>query len=115
MREPLRDKERLQHIIEAIHNIESATDGLTKEMLMQNVILRHGLTWNVMVIGEASNKLSKEFCALHPQTPWRNIAGMRHVLVHDYYRIDEEELLSVIENDIPVLKSQIEQYIAELS
>lgn len=114
MREPLRDIERLRHILEAIHNIEIASEGITKEELNTNFILRHGLTWNVMVMGEAANKLTKEFCASHPNTPWRNIAGMRHVLVHDYYQIDIDELWDVIKEDIVVLKPQIENYIEEL-
>lgn len=114
MREPLRDIERLKHILEAIHNIEVASAGITKDELSSNFILRHGLTWNVMVMGEAANKLTKEFCASHTNTPWRNIAGMRHVLVHDYYQIDIDELWDVIKEDIPILKPQIEGYIKEL-
>jgi len=113
MREPLRDGERLKHIMEAIHYIETASNGVFQEDISSNAILRHALTWNIMVIGEATNKLSKEFCEAHPDTPWRNIAGMRHVLVHDYYHIDVNELWSVIQDDIPVLKSQIEKYLVE--
>lgn len=114
MREPLKDPIRLQHILEAINNIESVSEGLTLQQLEDNVILRHGLTWNIMIIGEASNKLTKDFCAAHPATDWRAITGMRNVLVHDYYQINESELLSVIKDDIPLLKMQIERYIAEL-
>lgn len=114
MREPLRDAERLKHIMEAIHNIEIASEGVTKNGLENNFILRHGLTWNVMVIGEAANKLTKEFCAAHPATPWRSIAGMRHVLVHDYYQIDVDELWGVIAEDIHDLKEQITKYIDEI-
>ena len=115
MREPLRDIERLRHILEAISNIETASDGITKDELEKNFILRHALTWNVMIIGEAANKITKEFCAEHPVTPWRSIAGMRHVLVHDYYKIDVDELWDVITADLPDLKSQIAGYIKELS
>lgn len=115
MREPLRDIERLKHMLEAINNIEIASEGIRKEELLSNFILRHGLTWNVMVIGEAANKLTKEFCSCHPHTPWRMIAGMRHVLVHDYYQIDIDELWDVIKEDLKVLKPQIEEYIKEQS
>lgn len=115
MREPLRDSERLKHIVEAINNIEKASEGVSLEMLKHDFILRHALTWNVMIIGEAANRLSKEFCQTHTDTPWRSIAGMRNVLVHDYYQIDEQELYDVIENDIPVLKPQIEQYLKEIT
>lgn len=113
MREPLRDTERLKHMLEAISNIETASKGIDREDLQTNVILRHGLTWNIMVIGEAANKLSADFCAQHPGTPWRQIAGMRHVLVHDYYQIDIDELWGVIQDDIPILRPQIEHYLQE--
>lgn len=115
MREPLRDIERLRHILEAIQNIEMASKGIMKEDLASNFILRHALTWNIMVMGEAANKLTKEFCACHPNTPWRKIAGMRHVLVHDYYQIDIDELWDVIKEDLLLLKPQIEGYIKELN
>ena len=69
MRESLKDIERLRHIMEAINNIEIASEGIEKEELKTNFILRHALTWNAMIIGEAANKLTKEFCAEHPATP----------------------------------------------
>lgn len=87
--------------------------GVTLERLSEDFIIRHALTWNVMIIGEAANKLSKEFCSAHPNTDWRAIAGMRHVLVHDYYQINEEELFSVITDDIEPLKAQIQEYIKQ--
>lgn len=113
MREPLRDSERLRHMLEAIGNIQKASQGLTLKQLSEDFIIRHALTWNIMIIGEAANKLSKEFCAAHPATDWRAISGMRHVLVHDYYQINEEELFFVIQNDIEPLRQQIAAYLAE--
>lgn len=113
MREPLRDPERLKHMLEAIGNITAYSKGITREVLSGNLILRHALTWNIMVIGEAANKLTKDFCAAHPATNWRAIAGMRHVLVHDYYQIDIDELWSVIKDDLHPLRQQLEQYLAK--
>lgn len=113
MREPLKDSERLHHILEAIQNIQKASAGISIEMLSDDFIIRHALTWNVMIIGEAANKLSKEFCDSHPNTDWRAISGMRHVLVHDYYKINEDELYSVITYDIEPLRQQIIEYLKE--
>lgn len=114
MRSQLNDKNRLEHIYNAIVTIEEYANGKVYEDIVSDKILRHALTWNIQVIGEASNKLSKEFIAAHPATNWRGVIGMRHVLVHDYYQIDEEGLWNVIEVDIPVLKTQIKQYISEM-
>lgn len=113
MKEPLRDFERLQHILEAIENIQKASSGITIKQLEDDFIIRHALTWNVMIIGEAANKLSKEFCTAHPNTDWRAISGMRHVLVHDYYQVNEDELFSVIAFEIEPLKQQVIEYLKE--
>ena len=114
MREPARDKERLNHILESIGNIEEGSKDMSYDDLVRDKFMRHALTWNIQVIGEAANHLSKEFIGNHPQTDWRGIIGLRNVLVHDYYHIDEEDLWNVIEKDLPPLKQQIEQYLAEM-
>ena len=114
MREASRGKERLNHILEAIKNIEQYSSGKTFNDVADDKLLRHALTWNIQVIGEAANNITKEFTAIHIETNWRGITGMRHVLVHDYYQIDAEELWNVIENDLQPLKQQIEQYLSEM-
>jgi uncharacterized protein with HEPN domain len=114
MRSPLNDKARLEHIQNAINTIEEYVAGKVFEDIVTDKILRHAVTWNIQVIGEASNKLSKEFIVAHPNTNWRGVIGMRHVLVHDYYQIDEEGIWNVIIVDLPPLKAQIEQYLSEM-
>ena len=114
MRSPLNDKARLEHIQNAINTIEEYVAGKVFEDIVTDKILRHAVTWNIQVIGEASNKLSKEFIVAHSNTNWRGVIGMRHVLVHDYYQIDEEGIWNVIEIDLPPLKAQIEQYLSEM-
>lgn len=66
------------------------------------------------MIGEATYMLTKEFRNTHPDTEWDVIEGMRHVLVHGYYSITPNKVWNVIEKDLPVLRPQIERYIAEL-
>lgn len=101
-------------MLEAINNIEACSVDATYDTLTENLVLRHALTWNVMVIGEAANKLTKEFCVAHPETNWRAISGMRHVLVHDYYQIDVDELWQVVKEDIHPLRLQLEKYLSEI-
>lgn len=57
------------------------------------------------------DQLSSDFKSAHPQTPWAMIEKMRHVLVHDYYQIDLEILWDIIKNDLPSLKSQVQEYL----
>ena len=57
--------------------------------------------------------LTKEFCAAHPDVQWRDIVGLRHVLVHDYYKIDLMELWTIIHEELPLLRKQIEVLVQE--
>lgn len=57
--------------------------------------------------------LTKEFREAHPEVNWRQIEGMRHVLVHGYYDIDPMSLWNTIEYDIPALKPEIEKLLSE--
>ena len=59
--------------------------------------------------------LTKEFIASHPETPWIDIIGMRHVLVHGYYTASPLFIWDTDKNDLGLLKQQIEVYISELS
>ena len=114
MREPIRDKERLHHIYDAIDRIQNRIPTLSLESLLQDVLVYYGVVKNIEIIGEAVYKLTNEFKESHPMTAWEDIEGMRHVLVHDYYNIQPGRVLHVIENDLPPLKAQIEQYLSEM-
>jgi uncharacterized protein with HEPN domain len=62
---------------------------------------------HIQIIGEAARALSEEFRQRSPQIPWAEIIGMRHILVHDYFGIDLDEVWGVVERDLPVLREQI--------
>ena len=113
MREPIRDNERLRHILNAISRVEEFTQGLDKDTLNADILHLHATVYNIQIVGEAVYKLSLEFKEKHPETPWRIIEKMRHILVHDYFAVDVDIMWLVIEDDIPVLKQQIEKYIKE--
>ena len=114
MREVIRDKERLQHILDSIDRIQNRVPTLDLESLTQDVLIYYGVVKSIEIIGEAVYKLTHDFKNAHPQTAWEDIEGMRHVLVHDYYNILPERVLHDIENDLPPLKAQIEQYLSEM-
>ena len=82
MREPLRDKERILHILQSIELIQEHTAGVPFETFATNKMLYGGVVYYTMIIGEAAYKLSRAFIAKHPETPWQSIADMRHHLVH---------------------------------
>ena len=113
MREPIRDRERLEHIVEAIDRILVFADSKTREDLETDNLRYYGIVKNIEIIGEASYKLTHAFCREHPDTPWAFIAKMRHVLVHDYFQIDPDAVWKVIHEDLHPLRNQISSYLSE--
>lgn len=115
MRERIRDKERLEHMLTAIDNLLEGSKRYTVEQAEKDSIIFFGFVKQVEIIGEATYKLTKEFRAAHPEIEWDVIENMRHVLVHGYYAITPHKVWHVINNDLPVLRQQIERFIQEES
>lgn len=115
MREKIKDFDRLLHIKESIDNVFEFMEGKTVNDLANDKLLFYGVVKNVEIIGEAAYMLTKEFIASHPETPWIDIIGMRHVLVHGYYTASPLFIWDTYKNDLGLLKQQIEVYISELS
>ncbi|HPE49961.1 MAG TPA: DUF86 domain-containing protein [Methanothrix soehngenii] len=101
------DRRRLLDIAEAIERIEKyaskGREAFEDDELIQNWILHH-----LQVIGEAARAISDELKNEHDEMPWQQIVGMRHILVHRYFEVDTDLIWSVVEDDVPALKQQIE-------
>ena len=113
MREPLRDKTRLEHILEAIERLEKYAGSLSREELEADVLRYYGIVKNIEIIGEAANMLSLLFKETHPEVEWRPISNMRNFLVHEYFQVDNDTIWAVIHGDIVELKKHILKYLAE--
>lgn len=114
MRDPLKDKGRLQHMLDMALLLESEKKNHTLTNIKNDRVTFFGLSKIVEIIGEAAYKITKEFKAEHIDLPWRQIEGMRHILVHGYFSISPELLWDVIENDIPSLIPILKSYLLEL-
>ena len=115
MREKIKDKGRLEHILRAIEVLMANKDKHTFEEVLEDPIIFYGFVKHVEIIGEAVYMLTKGFRDAHPEVEWDVIEGMRHVLVHGYYKIKPIQLWNTIENDIPVLKPFIDKYYQEMA
>lgn len=113
MREPIKDLDRLQHILDISNVLLEWRQKYTFDEVQSNPILYYGFVKHVEMIGEAVYMLTADFRNSHKELPWRDIESMRHVLVHGYYAINPNQLWQVIEQDIPVIKPQIERYLKE--
>lgn len=104
----MRDQiERLRDILEAIDNINRyasrGSAAFEADELIQRWIVSH-----LQIIGEACRAISADLRDKHPEIPWSKIIGMRHILVHDYFEIDSGIVWSVVENELPQLRTQIQ-------
>ena len=114
MREKVRDKGRLEHILQACNDLMKSKDKYEFEAVKDDPIIFYGFVKLAEIIGEASYMLTKEFRAEHTDVPWEQMIGLRHVLVHGYYTIKPIQLWNIIEKDIPVLKPQIEKLLSKV-
>lgn len=64
---------------------------------------------NLEVIGEAASRLPEDLRNLHPDIPWRRIAGLRNRIIHEYFDVDLELLWEVLATELPALKAQLQQ------
>ncbi len=109
MREKIRDKERLNHIIESVENIFEFTAGYYYEQFTGNKMLKFAIIKNLEIIGEASNLLTKELKEQNPQIEWKSIIGLRHILVHGYYQISDLIIWNTITEDLEGFKEQVQK------
>lgn len=114
MRERTKDTDRLYHIEESIKHVMDFLEGKTFEEMKNDVMCFHAVVYNIMIIGEAANMLTKEFREEHPEVPWRNIIDMRNVLVHGYYIASPLFIWETYTHDLEPLHEQVKGYIKEL-
>ena len=103
----------MEDIIEYSNHVTQFMEGVTFEELTANNPLYYAVMKNVEVVGEAAFMLTKAFKAAHPETPWKMIESMRHILVYDYAHVISETLYDTAVNDIPELRKQVEGYLKE--
>ncbi|MBR6963181.1 MAG: DUF86 domain-containing protein [Prevotella sp.] len=113
MREQLKDRKRLEHILAAIDRVVRYTNGKTFDDLIEDDMMYYAVVKNIEMMGEAANMLTAEFQNAHPETPWKMVKGMRNYIVHEYFQIDNNVVWDVVSNELNPLREQIEKYLIE--
>jgi uncharacterized protein with HEPN domain len=94
----------LQDIVEAAHKIQRRTHGPTLQEFIANDVLYDAVVRNLEIIGEAAKGIPDDVRGRAPEIEWRRIAGLRDVLAHAYFGLDNDTLWDIIENKIPALQ-----------
>ncbi len=103
-----RDDAYLLDMLLAAQKVQAFTQGVTLDRFQKDDVLQNAVMHLIQIIGEAATKISPEFKQEHPEVPWKEIIGMRHHLVHEYFRINQERVWEVVKKDLPELISLIE-------
>ncbi|MDD3627797.1 MAG: DUF86 domain-containing protein [bacterium] len=96
----------LRHIYDAIDRIEDYTKDIEQTQFKENKMMQAAVIREIEIIGEASKRITEEFKKQHPKVPWKQMAGMRNKVIHDYFGVDIEIVWNTLKKDIPNLKLQ---------
>jgi uncharacterized protein with HEPN domain len=102
------------HIRDSINKIDSYTEKYDFSSFNADSIIQDAVIRQFEIIGEASSKLSEDFKFKNKNIPWKEIIGMRNKLIHDYFGVNIKFVWETIKQDIPGLKTEIENIIKNL-
>ncbi len=102
----------LKHILECISLIEKYTENLSKEEFLANIKVQDATIRRLEIIGEASRNLPDEFRKNYTDIAWKKILAARNILAHNYFGIDLNTIWRIVQNDIQLLKEQINEMLS---
>ena len=103
-----RDEAILLDVAKAARRAREFASGYDRVAFLADAKTQSAVLHQLLVLGEAVKRLSEAFRARHPAIPWRLMAGMRDQLIHGYDFVDYDEVWKAVQDDIPLLREQIE-------
>lgn len=104
-----KDEAYLKHILDAISDIKKFTTDVSKEKFYEDKEKQYAVLRALEIIGEATKNLSKDLKAKNSEIPWKEIAGMRDKLIHEYFGVNLELVWETIKSKLPELEEQISE------
>ena len=105
--------ERIRDMLDAISCVLGRVPP-DRQTFQNDELLQTYFVHYLQILGEAAYKLPQDFRTAYPDIPWSDIIGMRHVLVHDYFRIDLDIVWGVVEKQLPELRGKLEALLTQL-
>lgn len=98
----------LKHIFESIEEIEKNIHGMSETKFSDAITIQDAVVRRLEIIGEAVRNIPDSYRKKHAKIPWKKIAGLRDVLIHEYFGVDMGLVWKIANKEIPKLKKQIE-------
>lgn len=100
------------HIIESIDLIEKYSENLTPEKFKKDQGMQDAIVRRLEIIGEAVKNIPLGFRTKHSEIPWKQMAGMRDILIHEYFDIDLPLTWAVVKRELPTVKQKLESLLS---
>lgn len=108
-----RDRDALYDILDAARLILEYTEGMDYESFRASQLTEDAVLRRFEIIGEATKRLSSDFCQQHSDIPWQDMAGMRDRVIHGYDTVDWQIVWKAVRESLPVLVARIETILAD--
>lgn len=95
------------HVVMAMRFIEEFTEGMTAEDFLRDRKTRDAVIRNCEVIGEAIKHIPEDFRLMHPDVDWKGLAGLRDILIHQYFGVDYIALWNIVTSECPTYRATL--------
>ena len=106
MKGQMTDKIRIQHILDAIAEVEKYLAGVSLNDFLTNSEKRFATIKQIEIVGEACNQITNDIKQAYPEIEWGSIKGFRNISIHEYFGVNFHIVWEIAKNDLPVLKER---------
>jgi len=102
------DRDLLSDILEALRRARRYTEGQSYEQFLADTKTQDAVIRTLEILGEATKRLSPSLREIHPEIPWKSMAGVRDKLIHDYFGVNVDIVWEIVRDQLPALVEQVE-------
>ena len=105
----------LEDILDATRKVQAYTNGLSKTVFLADDKTFDAVVRNLEIIGEAAKNIPESVRANKPKIEWKKIAGLRDILIHEYFGIDGEIVWDIVQHKLPDPETAVKQLHTDLA